>query len=395
MKYNRGLRFSLSDLKKIIGKWLKLENEDVVDVIMATYVANRLDAEPAWLILIGSPSSAKTELLRGFDSHDKAYFLSSLTPSTLVSGQKRKAGSPDPSLLPKLSGKMLILKDFTSILSMRHEIRTEILAQLRECYDGSYSKTFGNNIEFNWTGRFGLLGACTPVYDNYHGVIATMGERFLLYRIGAGDGEEMGLRAISFVGQESQMRKEIRNAVHRFTAQFDELKSWPIKQSEVINSMIVNLACFCAYARTPVERDYRNQEVTYMPTPEGTPRLAKQFMQMAIALAYVHGKSEIDVECFETVKKIGRDLVPTMRIKVIEYLWNERAIEIMMNHRKTGEIAERTKLTQRSVVRNCEDLMLVGMLNRKREGDNSPYECQLTDKVAKYIEGADIFTQTE
>ena len=394
MKNQRELAFQLSDLKGITGKWLYLADPYVIDVMVAVYVANRMNADPVWHLFISSPSNAKTELLRSFEGYKNSYFLSNLTPSTLVSGQVVKNGKPDPSLLLRLNNKMVILKDFTSVLSMRSENQQEILAQLREAYDGQYSKTFGNGKEVNWNGQFGLMAACTPVYDAHYAVIGSMGERFLIYRIERGDDEKTGLRAQQIVGKEKQMRCEIRDAVHKFIKQFESLENIKVRKDEAINSMILSLASFCAYGRCPVRRDH-NGDVTYLPIPEGTPRLVKQFIQMAVALATVQGKNKIDMEVYEIIKKIARDLLPTHRLKILEYLWNEQALEILSENRKTGDIAVGVNLITKTTLRTLEDLMLVGMLNRFQPGDgeNSPYQWQINQVAGGFIEYADVFQE--
>jgi len=156
MNPKKGLPLPLAEVKAVVNKWLSLEDDTVVDVMLAVVVANRLNTDPSWLLVVGPPSSAKTEILRALTGHPKAYFLSNLTPTTLVSGLKPKGKLPEPSLLPKLDGKTLVLKDFTTVLSMRHDNQAEILAQLREIYDGSYSKAFGNGKVINWEGHVGL-----------------------------------------------------------------------------------------------------------------------------------------------------------------------------------------------------------------------------------------------
>jgi len=144
------LQYPLYEVKKIIKDWLYLEDDTVIDVILAIQVANELRTDPNWMLIIGPPSHAKTELLRSLDGHPKTCFLSNLTPSTLVSGLRFKKGQKDPSLLLTLDGKTLVLKDFTSILSMRSEAQQEILGQLREVYDGQYSKAFGTGKKIDW-----------------------------------------------------------------------------------------------------------------------------------------------------------------------------------------------------------------------------------------------------
>lgn len=389
-----GLKYPLTELKEVIHKWFYIEDDRIIDVIMAVYVANRFNADPIWLIIIAPPSNTKTELLRAFDGHKNAFFLSNLTPSTLVSGKTSKK-NPEPSLLPKLNDKMVILKDFTTILSMRSENKQEILAQLRETYDGQYSKSFGTGKTFNWKGRFGLIAACTPVYDSHYSVIGSMGERFILYRSENMSGAKMGLQAQKIVAQENQMRTEIKTGVHKFIDQFNTLKNVKFNKDEDVNNMIISLACFVAYGRCPVERDRYTRAILYDPMPEGTPRLVKQFMQIGMGLALTYGKDSIDTEVYKTVKKIGRDLIPAHRLKVLWHLWDSRTFEYLSTWQTTREIAEAINRPTTTIKLLLEDLMCVGVLNRDTtvEGSNMPYTWQLTNKICEWIGQAELFDE--
>ena len=392
------LGYPLDKLKEVIEKWLILENLNIVDVITAVYVANKFDSDPLWLLLIAPHSNAKTELLRGFDGHKDAYFISNITPSTLVSGQVVKCKRPEPSLLPKLNDKLVIMKDFTTILSMRSEQQQEILAQLREAYDGKYTKIFGNGKEITWEGRFGLVGACTPVYDNHYGVIGSMGERFILYRTDTKNGYEMGMQAQRVVGQEKKMREEIKTAMHRFISQFESLDNVHIETSEDIKQKIVNLACFCAYARCPVERDRYDRTIKYEPLPEGPARLVKQLIQIGAAIALVNEKHGIDNEVYQTVKKIGRDLVPMQRIRIIKNVWGSGATEINREWIKIVDVAEAINMPGATVKILLEDLMAVGIMNRKlgepsESGGRPPWLYQTSEKACSFIFGGEVFTR--
>lgn len=387
------LAYPLTEVKKVIAKYLVLEDDRVIDVMLAVAVANDLKTDPNWLLLIGPPSHAKTELLRSLDGHPKAYFLSNLTPATLISGVPKKKNQPEPSLIFKLDGKTVVLKDFTTVLSMRSENQAEILSQLREIYDGQYTKAFGNGVVIDWKGHVGLLGAVTPVYDKHYSVIGSLGDRFLLYRTGNSDGQAVGLQAQKIVGHEDEMRTEIREAVHRFLDQFNDLSNIKFDKDEDINKMIVDLACFVAYGRCPVERDYRNQNVEYLPMPEGTPRLVKQFMQIGMGLALINGKSIIDLEIFETIKKIGRDLLPAHRLKILKYLNEHNVFECMKDWQKTRDIADAVNIPTTTTKMALEDLMIVGVLNRSVDGEaeKSPYKWQINDTAYNMIISSEVF----
>jgi hypothetical protein len=393
------LNYPLAKLKNVIKKWLYIENDTVIDIIVAVYIANRLQADPLWLLIIAPPSTTKTELLRGFADHKNTYFISSLTPSTLVSGMKPTDTGKELSLLPELNNKLVILKDFTSVLSMRSENQQEILAQLREVYDGKYSKVFGTGKAFHWKGRFGLIGASTPVYDAHYGVISSMGERFLLYRTDNSNSSAMGIQAQRIVGKEDKMRAEIRQALHKFIDQFEEISSANFEKDNQVNHMIVSLANFVAYCRCPVRRDFRNrqQPITHIPTPEGPARLVKQFMQIGIGLTYAHQKQIIDKEIYQTIKKIGKDLVPTQRLRILNHLWNERAVKSSEVWLKTKEISDVVNLPVATVRLSLEDLMVINVLKRDIVGEKekSPYVWQISQQLCEWIDHAEIFSDSE
>lgn len=392
---SKELKYPLAEVKEIIHKWLYLEDDTIIDVMFAGHIANLFDTDPLWIIFIAPPSSTKTELLRGFEGHKKVYFLSNLNPSTLVSGMIPKGKQRDPSLLLRLDGKTLILKDFTTIISMRNEDQKEILAQLREIYDGRYDKAFGNGKEVKWRGKVGLLAACTPVLDRYYSIIGTLGDRFLLYRSAVANNREMGLQARRIVGHETEMRQEIRTAFHTFIDQFDDLDNvhFEFEKDKAVNNMIVTLACACAYARCPVERNYRDLSIDYSPQAEGPARLTKQFIQLGMALALIHGKNVIDESIYKTLRRIGHDLIPAQRMKILRYLWQEKIFEHLSGWQRTKDVAVAVSMPTNTVKLKLEDLMVVGLLNRETTGDaeTAAYEWQLNKNACSMMAKCQFF----
>ncbi|MBC8177411.1 MAG: hypothetical protein H8E19_08395 [Deltaproteobacteria bacterium] len=279
---------------------------------------------------------------------------------------------------------------------MRSEAQQEILGQLREVYDGQYSKAFGTGKKIDWAGHVGLLGAVTPVYDKHYSVIGTLGDRFLLYRTGSVNGRKTGMQAQKIVGREDQMRGEIRDAVHKFLDQFNDLSGRQFKTNEDVNSLIVDLASFVALARLPVERDYRNQTVLYQPLPEGTPRLVKQLMQLGMGLALVLGETGFDIEIYETIKKVGRDLLPSQRLKILQYLWEEGVITTTWH--KTKEVADGVNMPTTTVKLILEDLMIVELLDRNIEDEDkerSPYMWKLSNTAFDLMKSSEVFKVSE
>src|SRR5262249_48050153 len=150
--------------------------------------ANLLPGDPIWLGVIGPPSSAKTEILNSISLLPHVVQAATLTPAGLLSGTPKKQydKTAKGGLLRQIgSFGIIALKDFGSILSMRPDAKAEVLAALREVYDGSWTRHLGTDggRTLTWSGKVALLFAATSVIDSHYGVIGAMGDRFLLCRL--------------------------------------------------------------------------------------------------------------------------------------------------------------------------------------------------------------------
>lgn len=389
------LYYTLAEVKNVANKWLYFDKgqDIIIDVMFAVHLANRLEGDPVWMLFIAPPSSAKTELLRAFDGRPDVYLLSSLTPSTFISGRVEQEDDCNHSLLPKLNGKTLIIKEFTTILSKRSEQQQEIIAQLREVYDGRYTKAFGTGKTIDWEGKVGLMAACTPVYDKHYGVIGSMGDRFMLFRMTKTDGLAMGRKAQACVGREPHMREEIKQAFHRFLIQFDKMKKVEFHHIESFDDKVLSLACFCAQARCPVLRDYRSRSIEYGPQPEGPARLVKQFTQIGRGLALVHDKHHLGNDEYEILKEIGLNLINPIRQKVVRFLWEAEVFEQLQRWKTAKEIADDIAIPLNTMKIALEDLMMVGVLGREKAGkqEKAPYQWQIRKNAYASIRDSGVF----
>lgn len=378
----------MKDLKKVFKKHLLLDDYKIIDVVMAVVVANLFPTDPLWLLIIGPSSSAKTELLNALDGHPLMFFLSDLTTNTLISGKK------DASLLPKLNNVILVMKDFTTVLSKRPDDLKIIMGQLREVYDGKFAKSYGTGDTIDWTGHVGFLGASTPVWDKKHGVISQMGERFLLYRNSNKKDLNAGIQSLSVFGSEKAMRAELQQAVERFLNQFQEVELTVPDLSEDLKHKIVALASFCGHGRCHVHRDrYSRDEITYIPEPEGSPRLSKQLYHLGIALMAINGTDRITDEIYSTLLKVGQDLIPRIRFKCLRYLWGRKAICDNGLYLSTNDIANGISINGKTALRALQDMAVVGLTMGQLDEDQrgSPYVWQLTEKSVKLIGWSEIF----
>ena len=89
--------------------------------------------------------------------------------SSLLSGTAKKERSKDAKggLFEEIgtTPSVLICKDFTSILAMRHEQRSALLGHLRDIYDGYMKRNVGTDggQTLLWEGKLGFL----PVHRCY------------------------------------------------------------------------------------------------------------------------------------------------------------------------------------------------------------------------------------
>jgi hypothetical protein len=176
---------SIEDLRALIASCLHIPDVDLdlIDFCLAVYKSNEIPGDPLWAIIIDASGGGKTEILRAFRPRPDAYFLSKLTEKTLVSGYRDPTNrGKDPSILPELNNKVLIIKDLAPLLSMRQESRNAIISDLRDAYDGFTDQGKGNVGKVAYESRFTLLSASTLAIERTNSVDQELGERFVKFR---------------------------------------------------------------------------------------------------------------------------------------------------------------------------------------------------------------------
>ncbi len=312
---------ALKQVTTTMKKWLLFSDMQLLDVMLATVIANRMNSDPLWLFIIGPPSSAKTELIQPLAQLSYVYPLSSLTPQTFASGYV----GGDGSLLTKLKrNDILTFKDFTSVLTMHREQRGAILGQLREIYDGHYRKTFGTGEVVDWSGKLGFIAGVTPIIDTHYSVSNMLGERFIQVRMRPVNEIQVARRAMRNNGREQDMRAEIAAAMKQFLEDTTIPRVEGIELPAAFETQLANLASFTVKARSAVVRDGRTREVGYVPDAEAPPRLAKQLLLLAQASPSLRAATRIGTQERRLVLRVALDCLPADRLKVIKLLCRHR-----------------------------------------------------------------------
>lgn len=310
---------SITELEAIYRKWMIIPDKGIIRFILACYVANKIPGKAVWAFVIGPSGGGKTELLHPLTSLGDVVSISALTPNTFLSGMP---GKNDASLLPKLSGKVMLCKDWTSILSMQKDAKSDLMGQFREIHDGEYTKTFGTGQTREWKGKVTLIAASTQAIDLNQQQFTHLGERFLSYRPIMPDRKTVARKSLDNDRDQELMQKEMANACFAFVKGIDYNKYLkdPIKLSEEFKNEVVNLANFCTMARSGIIRDFGfKKEVIFVPAPEMPTRITSQLSKLVVALMIIN-QGTFRPEDMEIIYKVALDSIPQTNKMVISEL---------------------------------------------------------------------------
>ncbi len=349
---------SLLRVEAIFDKWLLFKDQKALRAVLSAVAAHMAGGDGVWLYVIDAPGSGKTEIIRSLNGLNAVYPLSSLTAQTFASGRIVKDENKDPSLLLRLPAECIItLKDFTTVLSQHHESRQEILAQLRELADGSYVKEFGNGKTVSWEGRMCFIAGVTPAIDTHWAVNQTLGERFVQVRPQAFEPMEVGVRSMTNVGREEEMREELKMSITQFLAGLEYPRIGQISLAPELMTRLAALAAFAVRARSAVVRNGYKREIEYIPVPEGPARLAKQLATLVRGRAILDGRNNVSDSDFDEIIEIGMDCIPPHRRQVLESL-------ILEGELKTTAVATATGYPTSTAKIILEDLTAIRIVKR-------------------------------
>lgn len=369
---------AFAEVLAVFNKWMILPDPGIVKFLCAIYCTNRLPRKPVWTIIIGPSGGGKTELLNTLIDLPDTHEISLLTPSTFLSGMP---GKSDTSLLPQLSGKIMLYKDWTTMLSLNKDAKAEIFSQFREIWDGGMTKSFGNGKTVRWEGKVGLIAASTQAVDMNQQMFTHLGERFINYRLIMPDRKEVALRSLNNDKDHKLMSKELKNAMFSFIKSIN----W---NTEAIPSLpdntkdeLVNLANFCTFARSGVIRDMGfKKEVIFVPAAEMPTRITQQLNTLATGLAMVNG-GKLWEEDMKILYKAALDSIPqTNKMVMVEMA--------KADEQTTSSIAAALGYPTEPIRMYLENLAMLRVCNRVKEGGRA-------DKWTMDPEFADILRHYE
>lgn len=333
-------------------KLLFLPDPGMVEITLAAAAANLLPGEPVWLFLVGAPSCGKTEVLNSLLGLPRVFPVSTLTEAALLSGTKAKERADDATggLLAEIGEEpaIVVVKDFTSILSMNRERLRTLLAAFREIYDGAWIRRLGidGGRSLSWRGRVALIGGVTSAIDSHHAVMSEMGPRFAFYRISPIDPRKQADWAIRKTGMEQKMREELTG---RVSALFDGLDvENPPRLFDANTEWISDLAALVATCRSAVERHGYIREIELVHGAEAPARLAKMLVQLQRGALIIGVPPE---RAKQLIVKTGLDCIPPVRRIALDALLLKGPAPLTL-----AQIAKGTGYPEGTLRRAIEDL---------------------------------------
>jgi hypothetical protein len=356
-------------------RWLILPSRIPIYAMLGTVAANLLPGEPTWLGLIAPPSSAKTELINALIGLPFVVAASTLTPAGLLSGTPRRqqARGAKGGLLKQVPNPgILCLKDFTSILTMRQDVRAELLGVLREIYDGHYVRRLGTDggRELEWKGKLGLIFGCTNVIDTYYSVENALGNRFLLSRLEPN--RKQFARALKHTGASlAVMRRELADSVAMlFAAPRPDPQPLDPDGDEFKHiDRVVNLV---VHLRGAVERDRYKRDIQSFHGAEGPARIGLALERLLAGLDTLGVDRQV---ALDVVESVAFDSVAPVRRNVYEYLCQPlpgHGPQDPLPWRKTTEVATKIRLPSVTIRRVLEDLFGYGLCECVNQGQGKP-----------------------
>lgn len=289
-----------------------------------------------WLLLVGSPSSGKTDLVRLIKNSDSVLNLDGLTLNAFISGERSTKSQKVYDLLPTLDKKCLIVKDWTVIFSLDEKACKKIIGDMVGAYDKSLSKHSSRRGTIEYESEFSHLGCITPATLNKHVQYLNMiGARFLSYSVPImnAEDEEKSFEAIFSNKDRQIIEKTVSNATSEF---LKDLNSKTIDLVKPLNESLQNYlkiaSRFMARARGIVIiqaasfKDDAGKDVTYYEPSEvqiEQPwRAVQQLITLSKYLALVEDREEVNSDDLEIVKDVVLSSMPADRAQALNVLKN-------------------------------------------------------------------------
>ncbi len=306
---------TLDDCKNYFKEVFYIEEDTILDLLCAIAISVYTKSDSIWLLIIGAPSGGKTELVNTLSGLIYSHQISTMTENSFLSGMGGSDGK-EKSLLHKIGDNgLIIMKDYTSILSLKEELRKKILGDMREIYEQHISKATGNGRDLEWKGKINFVGAVTDSIYLGEGDDASMGRRTIDYVMPHFSDEtriKMAKRSSRNIGDANVKREKIKTMFAEFIE--EKRKDMPLVFDELpeeLEDELIMIADFSTKMRTATKRDFHGN-LTFAPGSELPMRMANQLTILAQVLIYLND-GVLKQEHHDILIKVALDSISRQR----------------------------------------------------------------------------------
>lgn len=368
---------TVAGLVATLREWQDVPDAGHVCAALAVAVtAEDREGEPAWLLLVGPPSSGKTETVRLLDTISGAR-LDEVSIGGLLSWTRKgkgKAASP-AGVLTRVRHGLLTLGDLSTLLATSDRGgRNQVFAALRRVYDGHLVRDVappnGSTPDgaLAWSGRLTIVGAVTGTIDTYAAHADALGSRWLYVRLP--EQNTAGKRRASRQARRTDLdvRREQARAMATRVVTDARARLDGVTLPDDVADVIEDAALVCAWGRAAVPRNgYGRREIDGPPTVEHPPRLIRQLSTLARGLLALDCTPE---HTATLCRRVALDSMPAERFAVLDVL------ALGAENATTATVGRAARLDRGVTRRALEELEAVGVVTAVRVGqepdDESP-----------------------
>lgn len=355
--------------------------------------ANYFTGNPVWLMLVGSPSTGKTVIVKACsalpncriasDSHNASAFLTS-------SAKRGKGGLLSPSRIEH-GGEtggigdfgIILYPEFSSILDLPPDARAFVTSVHRQIYDGAWSREYGSDggITLSWSGKAGALGAVTAAIDQ-HAMSSALGERWLYYRLPDPDHLSQARVATESHSEDPADRNAALSAavldIFHVSGIEKGMTPRPLILSERTKmGSIVRSACLL---RGSVTRDRFHRDVIALPQTEGSGRIVSALTSIYLALERLGLRNHW---CWKIVRHIAADCCPALRLQIVRHC---RTLEKCGKPITSAGVHAMLPISQSVITRGLEEIKLLGVLTHDGANEDEPARWRLDQGINKLLQ---------
>ena len=328
------------DWNTLVKSWHKALSfheglDRALSCMLAVITSTPMIDDQLWMKVVGPPSCGKSTLCEALNVAHK-YVISKSMITGFHSGYKTdKLGEEDNSLMAKIGGMTLVTKDADSLLSGTMNTG-KILSQARDLFDGETRTFYGNQMGREYVGLRMTWILCGT--NALHALDSSeLGARFLncvIMEEMEGDTEaDIAWRAVNRQARnvafesngevDSHKDKDLTRAMQLTGGYVNYLRengkqlARGIKTTESSLRMCAKLGLFISHLRArPSTRQEEKAE------RELCFRLSSQLTRLAMCLAIVLNKKELDGEVMRRTARVAMDTARGRTMEIVSLLYH-------------------------------------------------------------------------